>query len=287
MKIKILALIQAGVVLAASANRNGNGHGDGSRPRVKKRDNSNEERDNSNEERDKSNEERDKSNDDNSREKVAFTVSSETIHSTLPPVQQPPVAQSQDVQPPAAPPPVQQLEETKPPKDSVDNLVPFTKAQDGVKNGPQNGVKNGIQNGVKNGLPAASVGNQSSQNDDPSSNATIGIVVGSILGILALVFGILIVKRHKSRKTLSVSSDSTIDIDSNPIADFLRKLDRSPSPKNQLSGELVRKSCFSSVLYDPRSSLNSEIYDRRSSLKSEIYDRRSSLKSEIYLELDE
>ncbi len=260
--MNILAFIQAGVVLAASANGDGNGHGDGSGPRVKKRDKSNEEWDKSNEEWDKSNEERDKSNDDNSREEVAFTVSSETIHSTLPPVQQPPVAKSQAVQPPvaqpqavqppAAPPPVQQLEETKAPKDSVDNLVPFTKTQDGVKNGPQNGVKNG--------LPAASVGNQSSPNHDPSSNVTIGIVVGSILGILALVFGILVFKRHKSRKTLSVSSDSTIDIDSNPRADFLRQLDRSPSPKNQLSGESVRKSCFSSVLYDPRSSLDSEIY---------------------------
>jgi hypothetical protein len=119
------------------------------------------------------------------------------------------------------------FEETKAPQVSVENLVPFTKAQNDVEKGPQNGVENG--------LPAASVANQSSPNDDtssnvPSSNVTIGIVVGSILGIIALVFGILVFKRRKSRNTDSICSDATIDI-SIPTAVFMNEPDHSASDK--------------------------------------------------------
>ena len=292
--LALVALIQAGVVVSQVGNGNGNGNGHGfgngngngngnwngfgngnpnGNGNAHGFGNGN------------GNQKGDKWNDINPTDGVAFTISSEEFRSTLPPVQQPPVAQSQAVQHPTAPHPVEQslaapppvaqapaaphpdeqspavphpvaqapaapppfeqttvkptsvpnatlsngenenngilnghksngFEETKAPQVSVENLVPFPKAQ----------------NGVEKGLPAASIANQSSPNYDPSSNVTIGIVVGSILGILALVFGILVFKRRKSRNTDSICSDATIDI-SIPTAVFMNEPDHSASDK--------------------------------------------------------
>jgi hypothetical protein len=141
---------------------------------------------------------------------------------------------------PAKPPPIQQPSDKMPTALGATDMPSIPNAaisegdkSEGIAKTEARGPFTKVQDGVKNGLPAASLANQASPNNDPSSNdpssnVTIGIVIGSILGILALVFGIFIVKSRKSRNKLSVCSDATIDI-SVPTAEFMSELDHSPS----------------------------------------------------------